>query len=84
MSYANDVMARHAHAKRYSPGDCYDLDGSRYVVRSVAIISEWHVVLRLGDGETIHVLELDPNDQIVCRDTKPVFEAASDPQQSLF
>lgn len=84
MNFGNEVMLRHAHARRFSPGELYTIDDLRYVITSVSIISNWHVILRLGDGETVIVLEIAPDGQIFCRDTKPVFQPEPESQQSLF
>lgn len=81
MNVAQQSMARHAHARRFSPGDVYVLDGERWAICAVAIISNWHVVLTLEDGLYRKRIVVAPDDTIVDR---PPARDPSDPQISLF
>ena len=67
-SAAQRAMEHHARARRYVVGDTIWVDARLWTVSSVAVVTNWHVVLRLvGDDGIVLTVELDPDDDIVRR-----------------
>ena len=66
-SAAQRAMEHHARARRYTTGDSFTFVGVVWKVRSVSIVSRWHVVLQLVAEPLAMTIELDPDDDIVRR-----------------